>query len=114
MLYAIIRVKGFYAVPLDDIEANDKAEKDTEEGSYLKVSFSSDSEGSSGEYIDVCQMIVDNTDGSVYFGYRKADADKEPTGLKRWNPANPTKLETIVDGVRIYGIAINNTETKLF
>ena len=49
-----------------------------------------------------------------YFGYRKADADKEPTGLKRWNPANPTKLETIVDGVRIYGIAINNTETKLF
>ncbi|MCU6769736.1 PKD domain-containing protein [Barnesiella propionica] len=114
MLYAIIREKGFYAVPLDDIEANDKAEKDTEEGSYLKVSFSSDSEGSSGEYIDVCQMIVDNTDGSVYFGYRKADADKEPTGLKRWNPANPTKLETIVDGVRIYGIAINNTETKLF
>lgn len=114
MLYAVIRDKGFVAVPLADIAANDKEEKDTEENQYLKVKFSSDSEGSSGEYIDVCQMIVDDTDGSVYFGYRKADADVEPTGLKRWNPANPTKLETVVDGVRIYGITINNTLTKLF
>lgn len=115
MLYAIIRERGFYAVPLADIEANDAQSKNTNPDSkYLKVEFSSDSEGSSGEYIDVCQMILDDSDGSVYFGFRKAEADKEPTGLKRWNPANPTKLETLVEDVRIYGIAINNTETKLF
>lgn len=113
ILYAIIRDKGLYAVPMADISANDATKTGTNaEANYLKASFKSDSEGSTGEFIDVCQMVLDSADGSVYFCFRDAD-DTAKSGIMRWNPAT-NALETIVSGVNAYGIALNDELTNLF
>ncbi|MBS6394076.1 MAG: PKD domain-containing protein [Bacteroides sp.] len=114
ILYAVIRDKGLYAVPLTDITANDATKTNTKaESKYLVASFKSDSEGSVGEYVDVCQMVLDSTDGSVYFGLRAEEGSSETSGVKRWNPTTK-KLETIVSGVNVYGIALNNELSNLF
>ena len=114
ILYAVIRDKGLYAVPLTDITANDATKTNTKaESKYLVASFKSDSEGSVGEYVDVCQMVLDSTDGSVYFGLRAEEGSSETSGVKRWNPTTK-KLETIVSGGNVYGIALNNELSNLF
>lgn len=114
ILYAIIRDKGLFAVPLADISANDASKANTKaDNKYLVASFKADSEGSVGEYIDVCQMVLDNSDGSVYFGLRAEEGSAEPSGIKRWNPAT-RQLETIVSGVNPYGIALNDNLSSLF
>jgi len=83
ILYAVIRDKGLYAVPLTDITANDATKTNTKaESKYLVASFKSDSEGSVGEYVDVCQMVLDSTDGSVYFGLRAEEGSSEDIGSK--------------------------------
>lgn len=114
ILYAIIRDKGLFAVPMADISANDASKANTKaDNKYLVASFKADSEGSVGEYIDVCQMVLDNSDGSVYFGLRAEEGSAEPSGIKRWNPAT-RQLETIVSGVNPYGIALNDNLSNLF
>ncbi|HIZ25646.1 MAG TPA: PKD domain-containing protein [Candidatus Barnesiella merdipullorum] len=114
ILYAIIRDKGLFAVPMADISANDASKANTKaDNKYLVASFKADSEGSVGEYIDVCQMVLDNSDGSVYFGLRAEEGSAEPSGIKRWNPAT-RQLETIVSGVNPYGIALNDNLSSLF
>ena len=114
ILYAIIRDKGLFAVPMADISANDASKANTKaDNKYLVASFKADSEGSVGEYIDVCQMVLDNSDGSVYFGLRAEEGSGEPSGIKRWNPAT-RQLETIVSGVNPYGIALNDNLSSLF
>lgn len=114
ILYAIIREKGLYAVPMADISANDATKTGTKaDNKYLVASFKSDSEGSSGEFIDVCQMVLDSSDGSVYFALRAEEGSAEASGIKRWNPATK-KLETIVSGVNAYGITLNNNTSNLF
>lgn len=94
ILYAVIRDKGLYAVPLTDITANDATKTNTKaESKYLVASFKSDSEGSVGEYVDVCQMVLDNSDGSVYLRTPcRRKAGSETSGVKRWNPTTK-KLE---------------------
>lgn len=69
-------------------------------------------EGSAGEYIGICQLALDDTDGSVYFGLRSADATVK-SGLMRYNPASG-KIEYVIQGVDVYGVAINKTKSKLF
>jgi hypothetical protein len=69
-------------------------------------------EGSSGEYIAICQLALDKSDGSVYFGLRSGDANVK-SGVMRYNPASG-KIEYVVEGVEVYGVAINNTPSKLF
>ena len=114
ILYAIIRDKGLFAVPMADISANDASKANTKaDNKYLVASFKADSEGSVGEYIDVCQMVLDNSDGSVYFGLRAEEGSAESSGIKRWNPAT-RQLETIVSGVNPYGIALNDNLSNLF
>lgn len=74
-------------------------------------------EGSSGEFIGICQMVIDETTGCVYFGLRSADASV-PSGLYRYNPNlagdGLNKIECVIPNVSIYGVAINKTPSKLF
>jgi hypothetical protein len=69
-------------------------------------------EGSSGEFIGICQMALDENDGSVYFGLRSADATVK-SGLMRYNPATGF-IEHVIEGIEVYGVAINKTKSKLF
>ncbi|MDD5186479.1 MAG: PKD domain-containing protein, partial [Paludibacter sp.] len=69
-------------------------------------------EGSAGEFIGICQLALDENDGSVYFGLRSADATVK-SGLMRYNPASG-KIEYVIQGVEVYGVAVNKTKTKLF
>ncbi|MFZ4581658.1 MAG: PKD domain-containing protein [Paludibacter sp.] len=69
-------------------------------------------EGSAGEFIGICQLALDENDGSVYFGLRSADATVK-SGLMRYNPAKSI-IEYVVEGVEVYGVAVNKTKSKLF
>ena len=69
-------------------------------------------EGSTGEFIGICQLALDENDGSVYFGLRSADATVK-SGLMRYNPASGF-IEHVIEGVEVYGVAVNKTKTKLF
>jgi len=109
MVYYAVRDKGFYKATLD--EFMDSSNKTP--GTQVSPALISDSEGSVSEYIDICQMVLDPDDGSVYFGYRKDPTSSVVSGLKRYNPAT-NKIESIIDNVEIYGIAINHTKAKLF
>jgi len=69
-------------------------------------------EGSAGEYIGICQLSLDENDGSVYFGLRSADATVK-SGLMRFNPASGF-IEYVIEGVEVYGVSVNKTKSKLF
>ncbi len=69
-------------------------------------------EGSAGEFIGICQLTLDENDGSVYFGLRSADATVK-SGLMRYNPAKGF-IEHVIEGVEVYGVAVNKTKSKLF
>jgi len=69
-------------------------------------------EGSPGEFIGICQMALDETDGSVYFGLRSADATVK-SGLMRYNPAKGF-IEHVIEGIEVYGVAVNKAKSKLF
>ncbi|MBQ7209710.1 MAG: PKD domain-containing protein [Paludibacteraceae bacterium] len=68
-------------------------------------------EGSSGEFIGICQLALDEATGDVYFGYRSGNEVK--SGLVRYN-ATTGNLQHVIDDVLIYGVVINNTPSKLF
>lgn len=69
-------------------------------------------EGSTGEFIAICQLALDENDGCVYFGLRSGDATVK-SGLMRYNPATGF-IEYVVEGVEVYGVAVNKTKSKLF
>ena len=69
-------------------------------------------EGSTGEYIAFCQLALDRATGAVYFGLRSGDPDTR-SGLMRYNPVSG-KLEYVMEGVEVYGVAVNNAPSKLF
>ncbi len=70
-------------------------------------------EGSSGEFIGICQMAIDEATGDVYFGLRSAYPDEVKSGLMRYN-ATTGKIEHVIEGVEVYGVSINNSKSKLF
>lgn len=70
-------------------------------------------EGSSGEFIGICQMALDEATGDIYFGLRSAFPDEVKSGLMRYN-ASTNKIEHVIEGVEVYGVAINNGKSKLF
>jgi PKD repeat protein len=70
-------------------------------------------EGSAGEFIGICQLALDESTGCVYFGLRSANPDEVKSGLMRYNPAN-NNIEHVIEGIEVYGVAINNTKSKLF
>ena len=81
--------------------------------SVVPITETGRGEGSSGEFIGICQLALDEATGDVYFGYRSSDPDEIKTGLMRYN-ASSGKLEHVIEGVEVYGVAINNTKSKLF
>lgn len=105
-------VAGFYKVSLADAE-NIKNFDDLKVAGRLIQPLTPDTEGSSGEYVYITQLALDAEDGSVYFGYRTGDITKVTSGLKRYNPIT-NKVESVIDGVEVYGVTINNTKSKLF
>lgn len=70
-------------------------------------------EGSSGEFIGICQMAIDEATGDVYFGLRSAYPDEVKSGLMRYN-ATTGKIEHVIEGIEVYGVSINNSKSKLF
>ena len=71
-------------------------------------------EGTSNEWIAICQLALDKATGDVYFGYRNAGmAGNAPTGLMRYN-ASTQQVETLIEGVEVYGVAVNDNPSKLF
>jgi hypothetical protein len=70
-------------------------------------------EGSSGEFIGICQLTLDEATGCVYFGLRSAYPDEVKSGLMRYNPAT-RNIEHVIEGIEVYGVAVNNSKSKLF
>jgi len=70
-------------------------------------------EGSTGEFIGISQLAIDEATGSVYFGLRSANPNEVKSGLMRYNPAT-NKIEHVIEGVEVYGVAVNNSKSKLF
>jgi len=69
-------------------------------------------EGSAGEFIGICQLALDENTGAVYFGLRSGDTTVK-SGLMRYNPATGF-IEHVIEGIEVYGVAVNKTKTKLF
>ncbi len=69
-------------------------------------------EGSSGEFIGVSQLTIDKATGDVYFGLRSGDPAMK-SGLMRYS-ASKKVIEYVIEGVEVYGVAVNNTKSKLF
>ena len=69
-------------------------------------------EGSTGEFIGICQLALDEETGCVYFGLRSADADVK-SGLMRYNPATGF-IEHVIEGIEVYGVSVNKNKSKLF
>lgn len=69
-------------------------------------------EGSAGEFIGISQLALDDNTGSVYFGLRSADTAVK-SGLMRYNPSTGF-IEHVIEGVEVYGVAVNKTKSKLF
>jgi PKD repeat protein len=70
-------------------------------------------EGSSGEFIGISQLTLDEATGCVYFGLRSANPTEVKSGLMRYNPATG-KIEHVIEGVDVFGVAVNNSKSKLF
>lgn len=81
--------------------------------SAIPITEAGKGEGSAGEYIGICQLTLDETTGCVYFGLRSAYPDEVKSGLMRYNPATGF-IEHVIEGVEVYGVAINNSKSKLF
>jgi len=110
---------GIYAIPMADIpnESAGEAPLQNKIKDYLVQELVSDSEGSTSEYVDICQMVLDPEDGSVYFGFRADPSSSVRSGLMRCfydSETSAYKVETVLEGVEIYGVAINNKKSKLF
>lgn len=117
---------GIYRIPADQLEQFHPNISDAslaafqsfhltfEDGGSIKpIVNSSAGEGNVSEYIGVCQMALDEQTGDVYFGYRSSEEEMVASGLIRYN-AETGKLEHVIKGVKIYGIAINPVKSKLF
>ena len=73
-------------------------------------------EGTGSEAVGICQMAYDEVNDCVYFGYRNnsvASANFPPTGIYCYNVATG-EVTCLVEGVSVYGLAVNNNPAKLF
>ena len=74
-------------------------------------------EGTGTESIGICQMTYDEINDCVYFAYRNnapGGADKFPaSGIYSYNVTTGV-VTCLIEGVEAYGVAVNNTPSKLF
>jgi len=81
--------------------------------SVTPITSTGKDEGGSGEFIGICQLTLDESTGCVYFGLRSAYPNEIKSGLMRYNPATRV-IEQVIEGIEVYGVAVNNNKSKLF
>jgi hypothetical protein len=81
--------------------------------SVTPITESGKDEGSSGEFIGICQLTIDEATGDVYFGLRSANPTEIKSGLMRYNAASK-RIEHVIEGIEVYGVTVNNNKSKLF
>lgn len=117
---------GFYACTYEELEAVGTSKNAIKPYAvtYNGQMFESNTtgnlpavEGTGSESVGICQMVYDEINDCVYFGYRNnsnGGADKfPPTGIYCYNVATG-QVTCLIEGVSVYGLAVNNNPTKLF
>ena len=73
-------------------------------------------EGTGVESVGITQMAYDDVNECVYFAYRNngtSTSNRPNTGIYCYNLAT-NEVTCLVEGVAAYGVAVNNTPSKLF
>ena len=117
---------GFYACTYEELEAVGTSKNAIKPYAvtYNGQMFESNTtgnlpavEGTGSESVGICQMVYDEMNDCVYFGYRNnsnGGADKfPPTGIYCYNVATG-QVTCLIEGVSVYGLAVNNNPAKLF
>lgn len=116
---------GFYACTYAELEAvgTSKNALKPYAVTYNGMMFESNTsgnlpsvEGTGSESVGICQMVYDEVNDCVYFAYRNnsaASATLPPTGIYSYHVASGT-VTCLIPGVSAYGVAVNNTPSKLF
>ena len=117
---------GFYACTYEELEAVGTSKNAIKPYAvtYNGQMFESNTtgnlpavEGTGSESIGICQMVYDEINDCVYFGYRNnsnGGAEKfPPTGIYCYNVATG-QVSCLIEGVSVYGLAVNNNPAKLF
>jgi hypothetical protein len=117
---------GFYACTYDELEAVGTSKNAlkpyavTFDGKMFESNTTGNLpavEGSGSEAVGICQMAYDEMNDCVYFGYRNnsvGGAEKfPPTGIYCYNVATGA-VTCLIEGVSVYGLAVNNNPAKLF
>ena len=116
---------GFYACTYDELEAVGTSKNAlkpyavTYDGKMFESNTTGNLpavEGSGSESVGICQMAYDEVNDCVYFGYRNnsvAAANFPPTGIYCYNVATG-QVTCLIEGVSVYGLAVNNNPAKLF
>lgn len=110
---------GVYKIPFADIDVLKTVGSASDLKSYIldtkvtiePVAEQGKNEGSTGEFIGICQMAIDEATGDMYFGYRSAD--KSESGLYRYDGSS-LKVVPGTEGKEVYGVSIKQTPTQLF
>jgi hypothetical protein len=103
---------ALYSVPLDDTILKAIAKVDDIK-TYKIADLPIKAEGTSAEPVSITQLILDKETGYVYFGLCSDDETLYKSGLYQYDPVTKT-LTPIVEGMGVYGVAINNAKSKLF
>ena len=117
---------GFYACTYEELEAVGTSKNAIKPYAvtYNGQMFESNTtgnlpavEGTGSESVGICQMVYDEMNDCVYFGYRNnsnGGADKyPPTGIYCYSVATG-QVTCLIEGVSVYGLAVNNNPAKLF
>lgn len=99
-----------YEVQFTDTAAVKKSFKGNLTGNIPSV------EGHGSEAVGICQMAYDEVNNCVYFGFRNnsaASMNYPPTGIYSYN-LETKEVTCLIEGVSVYGLAVNNTPSKLF
>ncbi len=117
---------GIYAATYDEFEAVGTSKNGMKPYAvtYNGMMFESNTagnlpakEGTGTESIGICQLTYDEVNDCVYFAYRNntlgGDTKFPPTGIYSYNVATGA-VTCLVEGVEAYGVAVNNTPSKLF
>lgn len=103
---------ALYSVPLDDTILKAIAKVDDIK-TYKIADLPIKAEGTSAEPVSITQLILDKETGYVYFGLCSDDETLYKSGLYQYDPVTKT-LTPIIEGIGVYGVAINNAKSKLF
>ena len=116
---------GFYVCTYDELEAVGTSKNAlkpyavTYDGKMFESNTTANLpavEGTGAESVGICQMAYDEVNDCVYFGYRNnsvASANFPPTGIYCYNVATG-QVTCLIEGVSVYGLAVNNNPAKLF